>query len=264
MPRKTYLLPPNFSLETGAIGIGNIIADPYSPTTNVLSRPPTPPVTTTHVDRNCEFVRENHHALQGNIWTWCQLLELPELPEPRIGARVASRGDRNQVARYAMDVLQTVRMQPDPSAEGVVERLRDPRVQSFFRSGTMGPAPVYMISGVKIARGLRYTAASVQASAGGGGVGAGVGIPAVLSFSAGANLEGQRFHQNHNRWHSEGEVIFGYQLYKIRRRRLHAGLEVGVYAPPQAALLGQAPGHAAADEIEVTMEEVAVEDLEAM
>ncbi|KAM6529685.1 hypothetical protein FALCPG4_007814 [Fusarium falciforme] len=236
MALRTYLLAPNFTLELdGPIRIGNIIADPFRPT-KPLSSPVEPPLTATHTDFDCSFTRESSKSLNGSVWA--QFLQTAS-------AKVGGGVSRAVLSEYTMDSLETMRLKQDLSDEEAELRAREPKVKAAIESGLSGTAPVYMITGLKIAKGFHINKSATSTREGN----LGAGIPITEEVSAGADFSTSSSRSTGESLQSGSDIIFAYQLHVIARKGWwKKRVEADVYAPKAAFLnIGKQPG----EEVEV-------------
>ncbi|TFB05984.1 hypothetical protein CCMA1212_001831 [Trichoderma ghanense] len=145
MGLKTYLLAPNFTFEPdGPIRIGNIIADPFYPL-KPLSTPAVPPLTATHTDFDCHFSRDSAKSFQGSVWA-----KFLQNANGNLGRKVG----KDVLLEYTIESLETIRMKEDPSDDEAMKRVREPKVEAAVKAGLSGAAPVFMITGLKVAKGF--------------------------------------------------------------------------------------------------------------
>ena len=240
MALKTYLLAPNFTLEPdGPIRIGRIIADPFRPTKS-LSIPQTEPTTATHTDFDSSYSRENSHALHGSIWA--QFLQTAS-------ANVSAGISKDVLTQYTMDSLETIRIKEDPTDKEAAELANHPEVQAAINAGILGSAPVYMITGIKVAKGFRLTTQVARTRE----AQVGANAPITEDVGVGAEVGISRTVAVEDTLRSGSDIIFAYQLHIIAQKRWwRRKVSVDVYAPSSAFL---------SDEHEAVEEEVAVNNI---
>jgi hypothetical protein len=117
---------------------------------------------------------------------------------------------------FAMDALETREWLSDPALEEIRRRINHPKVKAVMRGDRMlGRQPVYMISGIKIAKNLRINLASGTLRS--GALGNEVPIPTPAGdVGIGANFGGEKGREDTESWRIEGDVVFAYQLLKIQ------------------------------------------------
>ncbi|GIJ91232.1 hypothetical protein Asppvi_010197 [Aspergillus pseudoviridinutans] len=142
--------------------MGDIILDPTDPT-KALSSPSSLAATESHIDYDVHLSKHKSRSLHGSIWA-----KFLEVADAKLGGGASS----NVLAKYTMDRLETVYFRKQPTDDEAAERAKDKRVQAAINSGILGKRPVYMITGLKIARGFRLRsqdASSMEGEIGGGG-----------------------------------------------------------------------------------------------
>lgn len=116
--------------------------------------------------------------------------------------------------RYTMDSLETVYFKADPTDEEVAERVKAKKVQAAMKAGLFGLQPVYMITGLRIAKGFRLL--SEVASKREGSVSVSAPITDQVSLGGGMGLS----HKDAVResFLSGNDIIFAYQLHVIAQK----------------------------------------------
>lgn len=224
MALKTYLLAPNFTLEPdGPIRIGNIVADPFCPT-KPLSTPLKPPITAIHTNFECSFSRDNNKSLHGSVWA--QFLQTAN-------ANISGGVSRATLSEYTIDSLETIRIKEDPSDEEAAERVKESKVQAAIKAGLSGAAPVYMITGLKVAKGFRLNKSVTSTRE----ANIGASFPITAEVGAGTDISALRAKVTSESSRSGNDIIFAYQLHVIARKGWwHKRVEIDVYAPKSAFL----------------------------
>lgn len=203
----SYLLAPNWSFPAdGPIALGNIVGDPFRPhrALSTLPADAPPPPTWTSVEVNKHLETEKIRSATINLWT--KVLDVASLD---VGARRSTAG----TVAFDMSRLETTHF--EPSAEDIVARARDNRVRAVlnsrkgFRRGC-----VYMVTGLKVARDFRL--ARTNSSDRGVTVGGGAHVTPELSAGASVDLGTQKRRAEHSEL--ANDIIFAYQLLRIRRR----------------------------------------------
>jgi hypothetical protein len=113
-----------------------------------------------------------------------------------------------------MDAIETSFLKSVPSDEEISERVKAPRVRNAIKSGIFGSQPLYMISGVKIARGLS-TSKEVTANQ---GANVGGSMPISAEVSLGADVKVSTRNTEREAFRAEGDRVFAYQLVKIAEK----------------------------------------------
>jgi hypothetical protein len=212
--QPTYLLAPRFIFkpDTGPITLGSLIADPFRPhrvlTTideAVLSSK-YPPVEK-FLERDSKFSRDTSRDPPFSIWA--QFLQT-------INAKTHVAHTTASLAQFTMDALETVYFATDPTQEEIEARVNVPRVQAAIASGQLlgRRQPVYMVTGLKIAK--NFAVVKERGSRKEGGIGAGVPIPTPASdVGIGADLGGGKSIWEKDEWKTDADIVFAYQLLKI-------------------------------------------------
>ncbi|KID81236.1 hypothetical protein MGU_11388 [Metarhizium guizhouense ARSEF 977] len=204
----TYFLAPNFEhkLSSSPIQLGVLLADPLKPT-KPLSTPSSPPEFDSIVQTSYAISRTSDNAV--NTGVHATFLSFA-------GASVNSANNFNVIQSFDINTLETRRLKSEPQDddEDLLACLQEPKVQAAIRGGLYGARPIYMISGLKIARGLsvqREESKSTRGSVGGT-------VPIVEGISAGAEIGGEkRFGTSTTfKMAPEEDIIFAYQVHKIK------------------------------------------------
>ncbi|KAJ9151783.1 Aldehyde dehydrogenase, conserved site [Pleurostoma richardsiae] len=212
--KPTYLLVPNFTFkpENGPIALGNIIADPTRPHRVLsplqvasLSRYP-------RVERFTEYdsrmARDSSRDMSLALWT--QFLQ-------GVTAKISGARGGSAVSEYTMDALETIYFISDPSHEEIVARVKEPRVQAAIRSGLGRRSPVYMVSGLKIAKGFSAMKGKRQYSSQAAEAGGAVPSP-VGDISVGGSVSRIKDFSESQEWRAGEDIVLAYQLLKIEMK----------------------------------------------
>jgi len=203
---STYFLAPNWSFRPGGrIAIGSIIKNPLKPHM-VLSKPnstESPYATDTTTERNWRLSVEIVTSLSLSLWgTFLQVI--------RLG--LSTNHERTKSSSFTMTSLDTITLLEDVSIDELKARCNETPVKKYMRLDSVYCNPVYMITGIKVAKDFKlegeksYTNA-VEMEAGGQvspevGLGGGAGVGKTTRIADG--------------FEAEGDVIFAYQLMKIK------------------------------------------------
>ncbi|PTB66172.1 hypothetical protein BBK36DRAFT_1141040 [Trichoderma citrinoviride] len=200
----TYLVAPNWTYRPGGpIALGNIVLDPFRPQ-HVLSKPTKPlPETETAIEYNWSLATEELRSTNVSIWT--RMFD-------QLNVKLGPRRNRGEKIEFHMKALETVYFRELPSMEEIQERVNEERVRSILSPSSVFRYPVYMVTGVKIARGFQLihegTAqymCNIKATdtvAPQLAVGASIGMASTTSRS--------------DAFQSGNEIIFAYQLMIIK------------------------------------------------
>ena len=224
---KSYILAPNFSFQTnGSIKIGNIVADPFRPTKPLSSLGPNTAaletVTTTELKPSIRHVDNN--SIHSSVWA--QFLNVA-------GGHIGASSSRDMLTQYDFDSLDTTYLKHDPTEAEVEPRLRNSRVEAAMNAGLFGKQPVYMITGLKVAKGFSWKKQFVTKREGGFGV----SVPVTDQIGVGGDIGRGYGNEVEETSRSANDIIFAYQLHviKVRGKRTQT-TNVDIYTP-KAALL---------------------------
>ncbi|KAK9422907.1 hypothetical protein SUNI508_04574 [Seiridium unicorne] len=139
------------------------------------------------------------------------------------------RAEHDLETRYLND-------EPPDDDPNIAIRLSEPKVRATIQAGLFGKQPVYMITGVKIARGLAVR--NERSTRVGGGPGS--TLPVMESVSVGGELRGERRDAKANAFKGGKEdIVFAYQLHVIRLKGRKKNMVVGVFESEAALLHGE-------------------------
>lgn len=214
---KTYILAPNFDSPPGrSISLGNVLADPFTPHRTLCKLPHSdwPAVTTTvHTE-----AAVNHSAAHGfNLSVGATLANY-------IATKLAGEAQNSVSTEYTMDSLRTEFFDADPTESAITELLLQECGQGarnilFGLGSVLWPHPLFIVTGLKIAVGLRVSSSlttrrGANLGANPGGVLAATGIPVTADAEIGGSTE----RMESLRLQVQGEVVLAYKLVKISRR----------------------------------------------
>jgi hypothetical protein len=212
---KTYFLAPNFDIApppTGPLFLGSIVTDPRNPSRSLTKENDTTPKTTSIYTSYKEgYSVKRSQMREGKVGIWASFLATIL----GIGANAEASRNHETDEVYNCDRLETEYFQPDDAY--IFQALQVLRVKSYIEKSWF-EKPVYMITGLKIARGaiaesgegkaLGWTAkASVD--------GTSLGIP----VSGGPKLEGKIENKEQISWKGSSDFVFAYQVIKIKSKR---------------------------------------------
>ncbi|KXX82244.1 hypothetical protein MMYC01_200420 [Madurella mycetomatis] len=237
----TYFLAPNWTFRPdGPIALGNIIANPLKPHIVLTTPDPTRPLpaTTTVSESDWKLVDESGRALSLSLWA--NFLESIQL-------KFGALHGKKLRTEYSIDKLETTYFRDGVTSELVMERVKDPVIKELMKPESILSKPVFMITGIKIARGFRLS--SENDSKHGGRLGA--GVPAAVPVSVGGEGTFDVDKAQNYSFNSDA-VVFAYQLLKIApkgwagRRGVH-----GTEYQSAGAFLGDEGGDDGDVELEV-------------
>jgi hypothetical protein len=200
----TYLLAPNWTFRPGGpIALGNIIANPFKPHI-VLTKPDpdTPqPKTTTVTETDWRLV--DGGGLTLSLGLWANFLE-------SIQVKLGIDRRTNLKSEYSAETLETTYFEDGITTDHVRDRAKDPIITTLMTPGSIMSKPVYMVTGIKVAKGFRLSAEA--ASACGAELSATVPTGGPASVGAGGKF-GVDKSQSYG--FAADNVVFAYQLLKM-------------------------------------------------
>ncbi|KAI4088847.1 MAG: hypothetical protein L6R37_008142 [Teloschistes peruensis] len=225
---KTYILTPNFHLTTTPSSpyhpfLGNIIADPLHPTMCILDKLAEAP-------RNAKSIQEaeasytSSTSRSGKVSIWSTFLAVAS-------AEVGAETGGGRSVKYTMSGgIETRYFEPTDSE--VSARVQaSARIQAAMNAGLWGRTPVYIVTGIKIARGFAYEESTSRNF----GVNVGGSAPVEVSgeVSLGAKVDGKwgREERREGRMEEGVDVVFAYQVHVVgvkgwreRSKRVETGV----------------------------------------
>ncbi|RSL74843.1 hypothetical protein CEP51_011411 [Fusarium floridanum] len=223
---KTYILAPNFTYHIGtSICMGDIIQDPNDPT-KPLSSPPDSSTSDTesHLDYDATLSKQKTRSLNGSIWA-----KFLETMDASIGGGVSD----DVLDKYTMDRLETIYFKKQPTDEEATERIKDKKVKAAVNSGLLGKSPVYMITGLKVARGFRLESGKTSKREGN----ATFRVPVTSEVAIGTDVSLSSTGDTQQSYSSGQDIIFAYQLHVIAHRGWRRrDVDIRVHKPKAAFL----------------------------
>ncbi|KAK3629306.1 hypothetical protein LTR56_013035 [Elasticomyces elasticus] len=228
--RKTYLVVPNFTFRpyTGSIRLGSIVADPTRPhrilstvDEHVLAQR-YPRIEKVPETAN-EVTRDASASVSGAVWA--RFLQVAQ-------TEISGQWSTTRVKKYTMDRMDTEYFVFDPEPGEVEARVAEKAVRKVLRGeGSWARKPVYMVNGVKIAKGLVVNDVTLGSTSGKLEASGGGPTPAG-TVEGGAKLEGGRKKNDQDVTHAAVDVVFAYQLLEIKYGMFHRKtLEIDEYRP---------------------------------
>jgi len=204
---KTYILAPNFTYHPDtSIRLGDIIQYADEPT-KPLNRVPKSELkpTETHNDYENELGNTDGSSLKGGIWA--TFLE-------KASAKIGGSTSDQLLAKYTIKRLQTIYFKEQPTDEEAEARILDKKVKAAINAGKLRKNPVFMITGLKIARGFKQTttASSTREAE------AGVEAPITESVGGGADVKYSQEKTTDHKHQTGQDIIFAYQLHIITHK----------------------------------------------
>jgi len=217
-PQKTYFLTPSFDYPpTGPILLGNIISSPKypdRPLNNASTRPAIPAAalkTITKTDWKSTAAKSH----SGKVGIWAKFLEV--VVGVGVGIDVGTSWERGTENEYKFDKLETSFFEPQ-AVEGYLESaMKTPGVIRYL-SKSRGRKPLYIVKGVKIARGA--TAKTLRTKANGGRLSVSVDRTLMVApGSVGPKLEAEIKKEDGVEFGGSDDFVFAYRLGRIKVRK---------------------------------------------
>ncbi|KAL6353450.1 hypothetical protein LRP88_13942 [Fusarium phalaenopsidis] len=194
-------------------------------------------------------------ATTKSLTLWGAFLE-------KIRLGTTAQQERLKNGRFTMESLETIYLSEDPSPEEIKARCNDPLVREYMRLDSLLCSPVYMVTGIKIAKGFKLegeqsSSASIEFEGGGE-------ISQEASIGIKANAAATKKERIVDEFESDSDIVFAYQLMKITPKgwRKEKRLKTGEYQHRQGFL--QDEKEAEEEEVEVEIGEVSPDDMEGL
>ncbi|KAI3535256.1 hypothetical protein CABS01_14244 [Colletotrichum abscissum] len=206
---ETYMLAPNWNFRPGGpIKIGNIIFDPFRPDKSEPEGASSYEyVTETANQKNYKKTVDTTTSLDLSIW-------LTFLAN--IKATFGANHRHVTHNEYTMDSLQTTYLLHDPLRKEIQERCNDPDIKRHMKLDSLVSKPVYMITGLRIAKGFRLQQSEDLSKS----AQVGIGVPVSPDMGAGGDLSVSTSKKGSEGFESVEDIIYSYQLSKIHRKGL--------------------------------------------
>ncbi|SPQ27137.1 d1afdc46-5b84-45ee-8524-b71adaf3b688 [Thermothielavioides terrestris] len=232
MPSKTWFLPPDFTfLPDGQIALGNVIADPRRPTATLasLAAHPTIPLPSAQsiIEKNRSFTTEKNRSF--GLRLLASLLDLAGAHGQTDLSRYKSRtfGAADHEVRAFNGPISREALEAIVALDGV---------RQHIRSGRFGPRPVYLITGLRVAR-QSFTVADERGRKTAVAVGGSGPVPAgPVPLGLGADVSGSREHRRVDVYETAPGIVFAYRLHVIRPK--WAGAEAELFSDRTAFFSG--------------------------
>ncbi len=211
MSKTYFLVPTRDTLPSGPIFLGSIIKSPRSPELSINGKK-SPLLSALEVDetRLIDSSRQLTKGQNGKAGVWVEFLG-----GIGIGAEVSGNWDNTEQSTYKFSELITKTI--SPSLSEIQAIFREPDVQKCLKDSRFRDN-LYMITGIKIARGADVAISKIRAR--GGNLNFGVDMtPFGVPIKVGPQVElsremGQSLEEKHT-----SDFVFAYRLREIRYRR---------------------------------------------
>jgi hypothetical protein len=224
-PVKSYFLAPNFDIPPppeGPVALGSIIYNPAAPERSLNRDDPIPiPPASIYTSHKENWKVSQAHLRERSVGVWAQISQLII----GLGGKINFDHNHDSGTVYDCQRLDTQRFQPDN--DYIWRSLQNARVQNYIKRAWFGK-PVYMITGIKVARGV--TAESLESKQYGGTVKVGVdGTPVGVPITVGPKASSSSEHIEAISWGGSSDFVLCYSLSKIRSRKNDGTFTEGVF-----------------------------------
>ncbi|KAK1967663.1 hypothetical protein LY78DRAFT_482529 [Colletotrichum sublineola] len=245
MANFTYILAPNFDYHSdGPIQIGSIIADPFRPAKPLSKVAATPAVATAF---QYDLKTDDYNGRGSKLSLWAHILSA-------ISVGAGASRSTNAVKSLTVKRLETRYLAEEPVDDDpeIIRRLEEPRVQATIKGGLFGRAPVYLISGVKIAWGLAVVSETGKAV--GGSLTATTPAAKAIGIDVGASMEGGKCRKTTSSFNAgDQDSVVAYQLHIIKTRKPSKDVATVDVFEIDAAFLHDDESHEESASIEITV-----------
>lgn len=200
----SYLLAPNWTFRpNGSIALGNIIANPFRPQ-HVLFKPIRAlSAIETATENNWSLATEKIRSTNVGIWASCL---------DQLNVNLGAKHHKAEKVKFTMKSLDTVYFRDDPSIENIRELANEPRVRSILNADSLFHGPVYMVTGLKIAKGFKLTHSDSSERA----FSTNVLATTAPDVSIGPKAEVESKMGVSDGFEAANDIIFAYQLLRIK------------------------------------------------
>jgi hypothetical protein len=226
----TYVLAPNFTYHPDtSICMGDIVEypdDPTKPLSSVLESGLKQ--ITRHFDYDNELSNQNILSLRGSIWA--NFLE-------KASAKIGGGTSDEVLTKYTIRRLETIYFTKQPTDEEAAERVKEKKVKAAVNAVLLKKKPVFMITGLKVARGFQL-ARSVSSTT---NADATLEARVTSEMGMGADADYSRQKKAEQKHRTGQDIIFAYQLHIITHKRkgltlAQKDVDIAVYRAPGAFL----------------------------
>ncbi|KAL7935150.1 hypothetical protein V8C35DRAFT_300846 [Trichoderma chlorosporum] len=200
----TYLLAPNWTFRSdGPIALGNIIVDPFRPQYPISKLAEALPKTEIVTENNWRFETDKIRTINVSIWT--RLFD-------QVNLKLGPHRQKTDVVKIAMKSVDTIYFRDEPSIQEIQKIASEPRVRSILNADSLFRSPVYMVTGLKIAKGFQLT--HHGSSGQGFTVEASESVAPEVSVGGNVNIEMKTTISDG--FEAANDIIFAYQLLIIK------------------------------------------------
>ncbi|MCJ1425600.1 hypothetical protein MMC29_003500 [Sticta canariensis] len=242
----TYIPCPNWDIPATStlVTLGGLISDPKNPESRIpKSVPPPIPPGSLQTGSKTDWHTTSTQLLSGKLGVWAQCLQIVGL-----GGDLSFGALKSSLEDHRFDALETQYFLPDD--EYVQANMNNDFVRGYLEVHEWRK-PVYMITGIKVARGASVantTAREVGANAKVGADATMVGAPVTL----GPEVDFKKTRERSVAYAGSTDYVFAYRLKRIRARK-GGKVEEGDYI--KGALFGMVDDDGEGEEKEQTLHE---------
>ncbi|KAL7957080.1 hypothetical protein V8C34DRAFT_325604 [Trichoderma compactum] len=215
--RINLVLPPGFNfLPDGEISLGSIIADPSRPTLSLasLNSATYPEIVLPRVDTMTE--PDHHHSQSQSTSLVSQAFLQFMSPALPVGSMNTSRFTNTA---YGDADLETRVFGSGMSKETLKAIVGLDQVEKHINGGMFGKRPVYIISGLRVARdSFQVTSESVTKNSTSAGASTST-VTGPFTLSDGGDVAVDRQQSKNDSYKTAPGVVFAYRLHVIRTKR---------------------------------------------
>ncbi|KAL7904676.1 hypothetical protein GGI35DRAFT_462364 [Trichoderma velutinum] len=200
----TYLLAPNWTYRpNGPIALGNIIVDPFRP--QYAIHKPTKALSETETATENNWIFETEKIRNINVSIWTRLFN-------QLSLKLGPNRQRTNSVKIVMKSLETIYFRDEPSMQDIQLLANEPIVRSILNADSLFRSPVYMVTGLKIAKGFQLT----HHGSSGRGLSAEITESIAPDMSVGGNANVEITTAISNGFEAADDIIFAFQLLIIK------------------------------------------------
>lgn len=211
--RKAYFILSTVDYGPSHIQLGQIITEfdqPYRPLSPPLNTPTSPLPEVQHGLLRAPYTLQHSKEASGALGVQAQLLAMLGSP---LGADAAVSGERGDVFEWAFDRLETEFIEPlQKYVEDSVRLVPD--VKNWLDKRKLTGA-VYMVTGIKIARGVKYSRKKVRAIGLGGAVTADLTAVTGVPVAFGPTGEFLKKEEVVESYTSRADFVWAYRVQRV-------------------------------------------------
>jgi hypothetical protein len=210
--QKSYFLVPDYDIPPGALALGDILLDPTEPRT-ILNAANRIPIASEDARKT---YKTDWAAMFGRVCEGKFGLRASSLQMLLgLGGDVDLNWKSDTVMAFTFQRLETEDFQPDDTY--VEAAMRTPGITSFLKAhpGMFVPPKLYMVTGIKVARGATAKSMRLQGIGGGASIGfdgTGAGIPVAVGPAA----ELLKRRKEEVSFGASSDFVFAFRLSKVR------------------------------------------------